>query len=163
MSKKSFNHLIFQSFNTLIKDKSGVATLPTIIALAVLVLAIGIGISMASLSELLTSEGQSQSQKALSYAEAGAKEAMRKIAVNKTYSCVSQNCYTIPFIANGCVANDACAYILVSTNAGTSIDPKIVTSTGYAGLYARTLRITLEFDSSDNGQIASSTWTEVTN
>ncbi len=143
--------------------RNGVATLPTIIALGVLVLAIGIGISTASLSELFTSEGQSQSQKALSYAEAGAREAMRRIAVNKTYSCVSQNCYNIPFISNGCSSNDACAYISVSSNSGSSVDPKVVTSTGYAGLYARTLRITLEFDALDNGQISSSTWAEITN
>lgn len=144
-------------------NRSGVATLPTIIALGVLVLAIGIGISTASLSELFISEGQSQSQKALNYAEAGAKEAMRRIAINKTYSCISQNCYSIPFISNGCVSNDACAYISVSSNSGSTADPKIVTSTGYAGLYVRTLRVTLEFDASDSGQISSSTWTEITN
>ena len=66
-------------------QQSGVASLPTIIPLTVIILAIGIGITSLALTESLISAGQKQSSQALFYAEAGARDALIKIARNKKY------------------------------------------------------------------------------
>lgn len=141
----------------------GVATLPTVLALGILILAIGIGIMATSLTESFISAGSKNSAQALRYAEAGAHDALIKIARKKNYSCATTDCYTIDFVPNGCTTNDACARVAISTNAGTSGDPKIITSKGQAKSSVRILQVSVVLDTSANGEISSATWQELTN
>lgn len=141
----------------------GVATLPTVIALGMLILAIGIGITATSLTESFISAGSKNSAQALRYAEAGARDALIKIARKKNYSCTSADCYTVEFAPNGCTTNNACARIVVSSGTGALGDPKVVTSKGQAKSSTRTLQVSVLFDASLHGEISSATWQELTN
>ncbi|HEX8993686.1 MAG TPA: hypothetical protein VF803_00345, partial [Candidatus Paceibacterota bacterium] len=118
----------------------GIATLPTIILLAVVILAIGIGTLSLGLSEGIISAGSLNSSKALSYADAGAKDALLRLARNKGYACTATNCYSLDMVQNGCTTGLGCAMVSVSANTGASGDPKIITSQGKAGSSVRTLQ-----------------------
>lgn len=139
----------------------GVASLPTIIALTVIILAIGIGITSLALTESLISAGQKQSSQALFYAEAGARDALIKIARNKKYECPAADCYSIPFTAGGCTTNEGCARVSVSAGAGSQVSPKIITSAGVVRSNTKKLQITVVFDTNIDGEIATSTWQEI--
>jgi len=148
--------------------REGIATLPTILVLMILIIALAVGITTLSLTESLTSAGQSNSSQALQYAEAGARDALQRIARNKTYSCAtttSSYCYNINFATlgvNGCGTGSACAQVSVSTSTGSTTTPKFVTSTGIVGSNIRTISVQVVFDTSTYGQIATTTWTEIT-
>lgn len=144
------------------KSSAGTASLTTVIALMILILAIVVGISALSLTEIVTSAGQSQSSQALAYAEAGARDALIRLSRNKNYTCAATDCYSIAFVTDGCSTNDGCARISVGSGAGTSGDPKIVTSTGQVKTSVRRIRVDVIFDSSLNGEIATTTWRELT-
>lgn len=150
-----------------IKNKNiksrGVATLPTIIMITMIILAIGIGITSLSLTEVFISAGQNQSSIALSYAETGIRDALIKIARNKNYNCVAADCYSIPFTTNGCIDNNACAKVSVSTGIGTELDPKIIISKGQAKNNTKRIQVNIIFDPSSNGEIATTTWQELSN
>ena len=139
----------------------GVATLPTVILLGVMALMVAVGITTLSFTELMISQGGSQSSRALFYAESGARDALLKIARNKNYECVATDCYTIYFTPSAsCTGvNGGCAK--VSVGAGTT--SKIATSTGVMGASTRTMRVSVALDT--NGQIATSTtqtvWAEI--
>lgn len=143
----------------------GVATLPTVLVLGIMTLAVVVGITSVSLTESFISQGSAQSSKALFYAESGARDALIKIARDKTYLCATTDCYTIDFSTNGCSLGNDCAKVSVSAGVGTGGDPKIVTSKGIMKASARTIRVSVIIDT--NGQIATSTtetvWTELTN
>lgn len=136
----------------------GVATLPTVILLGVMSLIVAVGITTLSFTELLISQGGSQSSRALFYAEAGARDALMKIARNKNYTCAAEDCYTIDFSINGCSLGNDCAKISVSAG-----DPKVVVSKGIMKASKRTIQVSVGMDT--NGQIATSTtetvWTEI--
>jgi Tfp pilus assembly protein PilX len=148
----------------LVASRRGIATLPTILALMVLLLALAIGITYTSTTENSISGEQSSAAQALQYAEAGARDALQRITRDKTYNCPGLACYSIDFSTDntGCSASSACAQVGVSNTSGTAADPKYVTSTGQAGDNIRRVEVTVIFDSSWNGQIATSTWREVT-
>jgi hypothetical protein len=141
----------------------GVATVPIILVFGILIVAIGIGIAALSFSESLASQGGYQSTRALLYAEAGARDALERIARNKNYSCTSADCYELDLASGGCANNSACARMSVSGGVGSEADPKIVTATGRAGINLRTLQVSVTLDSSQFGQIASTTWKELVN
>lgn len=142
-----------------LNSAKGAASLPTILALAILILAIGIGVTSISFTESLISAGQSQSLKAFVYAEAGAGDALEKIARNKNYS----GNYNIDFVSGGCSNNEGCAAITVTSGIGSSADPKIITSSGRVKSNVRKIQVDVVFDSSLNGEISTTTWREITN
>lgn len=150
-----FLNLVFPVLNS----AKGVASLPTILALTILILAIGIGVTSISFTESFISAGQNQSLKAFIYAEDGAGDALEKIARNKNYS----GSYTIDFVSNGCSDNEGCASITVTSGAGSTADPKIITSNGRVKSNVRKIQVDVVFDASLNGEISSTTWREITN
>lgn len=150
------------------KSNRGVAMLPTVMILGVMSLAITLGITAVALTESFISQGSTQSSRALFYAEAGARDALVKIARKKNYSCTPEDCYSIDFSTNGCTLNNDCARVSVSAGAGTTLDPKIVTSKGVMRSSTRTLQISVILDNgtitpgNQHGAITETTWTEVT-
>lgn len=149
-------------FHILNADR-GAASLPSIIAVGLLILVIGVSITAISLSESFVSLGSSQSATALSYAELGAKDALIRIVRNKNYS----GSYTINMVANGCTTGDGCATVTVSTDNGSQATPKLVDSTGQMKTSTRKVRVSVQYiqygGSVYSGEIATSTWQEITN
>lgn len=142
-------------------SRRGAATLPAIMALTILILAVGVSITAISFTEGLISVGQENASQALVYAEAGARDALIKLARNKQYTCAGMRCYSIDFITDGCVTNYGCSYIGVTGGAGTIGDPRIITSEGHAQNSIRTIRVAVVFDPLLNGEIATTTWSEL--
>lgn len=140
----------------------GAASLPSIIAVGLLILVIGVSITAISLSESFVSVGSSQSATALSYAELGAKDALIRISRNKNYS----GGYTINMVTNGCTSGDGCATVTVGSGVGSQADPKYIDSVGLMKTSTRKVRVAVEFmqygGSIYSGEIATSTWQEVT-
>lgn len=143
----------------------GVATLPTVMMLGILSLVVAVGITAVSLTESFVSQGNIQSNKALFYAESGARDALIRIARNKNYVCATEDCYSIDFSTNGCSLGNDCAKVSVSAGTGATGDPKIVTSKGIMRSSIRTLQVSVLLDSgaADKGEITSAAWSEVTN
>ena len=142
----------------------GVATLPTVLVLGVMALAVAVGITAVSLTESFISQGSAQSSRALFYAEAGARDALIKIARNKNYTCSSADCYTIDFSTNGCGLLNDCAKVSVSGTGATG-DPKIITSKGIMKASTRRMQVSVILDGGTvgNGEITSAVWNEITN
>lgn len=140
---------------------SGLAALPAVMAIALLILTVGIGLTALGFSEAIISAGQNKSSKALNYAEVGAKDALMRIARSKNYNCASADCYSIIFETNGCIDNLGCAKISVSSSTGASGDPKIIISKGQADSNIRKIQVNVYFDSTLNGEIATTTWSEI--
>ena len=153
---------------TKIFKNRGIATLPTVIVIGLVALAVVASITSMSLNELLISQGSAQSASALFYAEAGARDALTRIARNKNYSCSVADCYSLDFVTNGCSAGDSCAKISVSSGVGSTGDPKIIVSKGIKGASIRKMQVTVILDggtstaSLQNGQITSTAWIELT-
>lgn len=153
-----------------IPNTHGVATLPTVIVMGIIALAIAVGITAVSLTESFISQGSGQSSRALFYAESGARDALIKIARKKNYSTGG---YSISFggdISSGCVSgNDGCAQVQVSTGAGATGDPKIITSIGIMKSSMRTVIVSTILDNGTAdpalqfGKISTTTWSESTN
>lgn len=138
--------------------KQGVATLPTVILISIMALVIAVGLTTLSFTELMVSQGSSQSSRALFYAEAGARDALIRIARDKNFATSS---YSIDFTTGGTGCSPSwggCATVSVS-----STTPKIATSTGAMGASTRTIQVSITVDS--NGQIATSSaqtvWSEI--
>ena len=145
------------------RRQQGLATIPTVIALTILVLAVGVGITSLSLSESFVTLGQDYSTRALFYAEAGAKDALVRLARKKNYVCSTTDCYSINMVSNGCSTNDGCAKVTVSSGVGSIADPKIITSTGQVKTSTRKVQVNVVFDSAMFGEIATASWQELTN
>lgn len=143
--------------------KQGIISLPVIFAFIILIIAVGIGMTAISLSESFISAGEREAGKALLYAEAGARDALVRVARNKNYICATADCYSIPFATNGCTNNDACVKISVSAGVGSSADQKIITSKGQSKSSVRTIEVRVQYDDALEGQIATSTtvWHEI--
>jgi len=144
----------------IITKNKGIATLPTVIVLGMMILAIVVSMTAMTLSGLMISQGQSQSSNALFYAEAGARDALVKIARDKTYTCVTTDCYSLDFVTNGCSLGTDCAKISVTGNNIT----KIITSKGIMKTSTRTMQVTVNLDGATNdyGLILSTSWIEIT-
>lgn len=141
----------------------GVATLPTVILFGILILAVGLSILSLGLSEGFMSLNSSQSSTALFYADAGAKDALLRIARNKNYTCTATDCYSLDMTTNGCSTGNGCAKVSVSAGTGVSGNPKIITSKGQVKSDIRILQASVLLDASLNGQISSVLWGELTN
>lgn len=160
-NRKTFFHARFvkgQISKVKCPGTRGVATLPTVILLGVMALVVAVGVTTLSFTELLVSQGSSQSSRALFYAEAGARDALMKVARNKNYTCVTEDCYAIDFSTNGCSLGNDCAKVSVSSGS-----PKVIVSKGIMKASKRTIQVSVGMDT--NGQIATSTtetvWTEI--
>ncbi len=142
----------------------GIATLPTVMLLGIITLTVAISLATVSFSESFISQSSAQSSKALFYAEAGARDALVRIARNKNYTCATSDCYEIPLVANGCGASfPGCARISISAGAGTIGDPKVITSKGLMQASVRTINVNVILDADAHGEIATTTWSESTN
>jgi hypothetical protein len=138
----------------------GLATLPTIMAMSVLVLGIAVTVGFLTGSEGVVSTASSQSSVALDFAQVGAEDALRKIAKDKTYNCTSADCYSIDIVSGGCTSLDGCATVSVSSGVGSVGDPKVVTAKGKYKNITRTLVVSVVYDASSFGEIATTTWVE---
>lgn len=134
----------------------GVATLPTVMVLGVMALIVTVSITTLSFTELFISQGGAQSSRAHFYAEAGARDALIKIARNKTYLCASADCYSIDFSTSGCSLLNDCAKVQVTGNDTA----KTITSKGIMKSSTRTLQVSVTLDA--DGLITGATWSEVT-
>lgn len=143
--------------------QAGFASLPTVAALIILLVTIGIGVTAITFNEAFISAGQAQTEQAYLYAESGARDALLRIVRNKNYTCSTTDCYSLDFVTNGCSANEGCARVSVSAGVGTSGDPKIIISKGRVKNKTRKVQVTVIYDSSSHGEIASATWQELTN
>lgn len=135
----------------------GLAALPTILLLGIVSLVIALEITTLSFTELFISQGGSQSSRALFYAEAGARDALIKVARNKTYLCALADCYSIDFSTNGCSLLNDCAKVQVTGNDTA----KVVTSKGIMKASTRILQVTVTLDT--DGAITGTTWSEAMN
>lgn len=143
--------------------RPGLASLPAILGMALLLLAVGLAMMSLSLGETMAIGSASRASQALSYAEAGARDALLRIARNKAYTCATTECYSLPLITSGCDGSppDGCAYVTVSSGTGTSSTPKTITSKGYLKNNSRTVQVDVYFDDALDGQITSTTWREI--
>ena len=150
-----------------VSKKRGIATLPIMLVVGMMSLAIVVSITSVAFNELLISQVASQSEKALSYAEGGARDALIRITRNKNYTTTSY--YTLDFVTNGCSTGDGCAQISVSSGNGETGTPKIIISKGISKTSARTMQVSVTLDEGTNdaslkvGKITSSTWSEIIN
>ena len=67
----------------------GVATLPTVMVIGIIALAVAVGVTAVALTESFISQAGIQSNKALFYAEAGARDALIRVARDKTFATTS--------------------------------------------------------------------------
>lgn len=136
--------------------KRGIASLPIVFAFIILILAVAVGMTAVSLSESFITAGEKESGKALLYAEAGARDALIRMARNKNYSTSPD--YTIEFATGGCSSPyDGCATVTV----GSSGDPKIITSQGRSKSSVRSVSVSVQYDTNLEGQFNTITWSEV--
>jgi len=145
----------------LFKLKSGLATIPTILVLSFIIIALATGLAALTFTEVSTIMTQQLSNKALLYAETGARDALVRIARNKNYTCAAADCYSLNMVASGCTTSEGCVKVSVSAGAGTSGDPKIIVAKGIANLSERKVEVRVVFDASENGEIASAVWREL--
>ena len=151
-----------------IKKTHGVATIPIVLILGVLALAIAIAVATLSYNDATISQSSNQSSRALFYAEAGARDALTKIARDHTYTCASVDCYLVDFVSNGCTNGTDCAKVMVSSGTGATGDPKIITSKGVMKSSTRIMQVSVILDGGTSdpdlqyGEITNTTWTEVT-
>lgn len=133
----------------------GIATIPIILALTVLIIAVGLTVSAVAFNETFIAQEFFRSSKALTYAEAGARDALVKITRDGRYTSAG---YNIEFVANGCTApNDGCATITVTS--GTS--PKTIVSSGRVKNNIRKVQVTVTLDA--NWVITGTSWQEISN
>lgn len=149
--------------------QKGIAALPVMMLLGAMALAVAIGVTSVAFSDMVISQSSSQSAKALAYADAGARDALWKIAHNKNFSCATTDCYTIDFSTNGCSSYTDCVKVSVSNAMGDIVNPKVITSKGISGTNSRTLQVSVVLDNGTNdpalqyGQITSTIWSELIN
>jgi hypothetical protein len=141
--------------------QKGQASLPSVLSLAVLILVVVVAITAFTFSESLITQSQTYSQTALGYAEAGARDALIRIARKYNYTCVATDCYSIDMVASGCATLDGCAKISVSAGTGGGGDAKIITAKGEVKNVTR--RVQVDVSISTDGEITATTWTELTN
>lgn len=141
-----------------LRSHKGFATLPTVIILSLLILVVVLNLAAVGYSENVVSSNFSQSTRALSYAESGARDALQRLARNKNFTTST---YTIEFSPNGCSTNEGCAIISVSS----STNPKIITSQGRNKTSLRTVQVNVVYDgtTSTYGEIQSIDWQENSN
>lgn len=132
-------------------EQSGMASIPTVMALAILILLIGVLITTTSINETTSVGSSADSTKTLNYAQAGALDALERIARNKNYTGV----YSMDMVANGCTVNfSGCANVTVSA----SSSPKSIISVGQITTVQRKIQVDVNLDA--NGLITNYNWQE---
>jgi len=144
-----------------VKCHTGFASLPIVIGLMAMILVVGTGVALSGFLESSMTLSSARSSNALYYAEAGAQDALMRIARNKNYTCdsPSSGCYTISYKTSGCSANEGCARITVSSDNS----PKVIVSEGRVNNNIRKIQVDVYFDSLLDGEISTTTWREITN
>jgi Tfp pilus assembly protein PilX len=147
-------------------NSDGVASLTTILVIVLLILIVAISITALSLNESSSSYNQSNTVAAQEYAEAGARDALQKLAVNYTYSAPTSTPYTIPFVSNGCGTPPAgCATVSVLNGpgyTGSTSTPIVINSTGAVANNSIEVQVNVILDQpNEYGQIATTTWQEI--
>ncbi len=140
-----------------LKFNSGFATLPTILALGMLILAGGLAIAAISFSDNVTGSSQKNASLALTYAEAGAKDGLIRLSRNIGYACATTDCYSIDMTTSGCSLGTGCSKVQI-TNTGS---PAIIVSKGEVRNITRKVQISVSYNA--NGEITSTTFSELTN
>lgn len=146
-------------------DSKGVASLTTILVIVILILIVAVSITALSINESSSSSSQSNTVAAQEYAEAGARDALQKLADNYQYSATPTP-YTIPFVNNGCstTPHTGCATVSVvnGTGYGTTSTPIAIISTGAVGNNSIEIQVNVILDQpNEYGQIATTTWQEI--
>ena len=139
----------------LFKEK-GVATIPLVLALTIFIIAVGAVISITAFNENNISQDFYSSSQALTYAKAGAQDALIKIARNGDYTSTG---YNIDFVENGCNTNSGCATVTVAS----VTSPKTIISQGRMNNNIRKVQVIVPLDTNwkiDDDNIVSS---ELTN
>ncbi|TSC78587.1 MAG: hypothetical protein G01um101433_148 [Parcubacteria group bacterium Gr01-1014_33] len=136
-----------------IKEKNGLAALPTVVVIAIIVLVAGLGVLGTGMVENALTFGEKESREALYAAETGAHDATLRLLRNKdcnnggTPSCSS---YAL-------AVGDASVNVTVVG----ATSPKIIASTGVRQNKTRQIKVTAEIDS--NNKVTITSWVEVVN
>jgi hypothetical protein len=132
-------------------QKSGMASIPTVIVLMMLIISVGALIASISISDNLSVNDANNSGRALNYAQLGAKDALQRIARNKDYV----GSYSIETVSGGCSNSfSGCTTIMVDSGS----NPKIITVEGRVMEIKRKIQVDVNLDS--NGLITNYTWSE---
>lgn len=145
------------------QKERGMAAVPIVLALGIMIVALAVGVTAMTVSDSIVAQGSLQSSRARQYADAGAHDALIRIARNKFYECtlpaLPSGCYALDFVENGCSANKGCARVMVtSTTTG-----KVILVDGRVGGNIRKIEVIATLDAGGNGEILSTTWSELTN
>lgn len=132
--------------------KPGIASIPTVMVLMALILSAGIVISSISISDNLSVAQSNNSDKALNYAQLGAKDALERIVRNKDYT----GSYNLELVSGGCL-NSYSGCVIVNVNSASA--PKIITSEGQMGEVKRKIQVSVDLDA--NGLITNYFWQEL--
>ena len=135
-----------------INHKPGVASIPTIMVLMILILSAGALIASISISDNISVSDTNNSDKALNYAQLGAKDALERIVRNKDYS----GSYSIDVTSGGCSSPyQACSSVLIDSG----VSPKIINVEGRVRDIKRKIQVNVNLD--DNGLITGYSWQEL--
>ena len=133
-------------------QKSGIASIPTVLVLMALILSAGVLMASISISDNTSVSESNGSEKALNYAQLGAKDALERIVRNKDYV----GTYSLNITTGSCNSTPAaCAVVAVSAGS----NPKIINAEGQQGDAKRKIQVNANLD--DNGLITSYTWQEL--
>ncbi len=133
-------------------QKPGIASIPTVLVLMALIISAGILMASISISDNTSVSESNSSEKALNYAQLGAKDALERIVRNKDYT----GSYNLNITPGSCsVVPIACASITVATGAS----PKIINVEGQHGDAKRKIQVDVTLDS--NGLITGYSWQEL--
>lgn len=136
----------------------GVALLPLVFVFAGLVVTVALAFSAISIAQSIAVESEFSGARALHYAEAGLSDALLRLARDRDYRCSTIDCYAIPFSPDGCTEDIACVYVTIEDGIATTT-PRI-TARGVANTNTRILERNAQFDGSQNGAHASTSWCE---
>lgn len=134
-----------------VKCQKGIAALPVISIIAMVILLAALGAAGSGFIEGLISYGELENKKALFAAEAGAKDAFKRIARNK-------NCNQPPSPTCDSYAlsvGDATSSIIVSGN-----NPKTIISSGQIENIIAKIEVIVSFDS--NNKATQTSWRQIT-
>ncbi|OHA48385.1 MAG: hypothetical protein A2991_02150 [Candidatus Terrybacteria bacterium RIFCSPLOWO2_01_FULL_58_14] len=136
--------------------RRGVAALPLALAILAIIIAVGSGILIVSYAQSQAAAAAGRTVQAVQYAEAGARDALMRIARNRDFN--NTGGYTIEFVSGGCSGTqEGCVTVTVST----ATTPKVIVSTAQVRNTTRALQVDVTFDASSNGEITSVVWTEL--
>jgi len=144
-------------------SERGLAAIQVVMILTAMLVVVGAEIMALGFSQSMISKGEVESARAYRFAEAGARDALQRIARNKSYACATVDCYAVDMSVSGCANGDACSRVQVSSGVGSIADPKIITAKGIVNNKTRTVQVNVVLDPASDGEITTTTWSELTN